>query len=696
MSTLPANSPFAQPSALPYHLPPFDRIKEADFRPAFEAGMAQQRQEIAAIAQSSETPGFDNTIVALERSGQLLDRVSKVFFNLSASNSNAELERIQTEMAPRLSQHQDAILLDPALWARIDAVYQQRAGLGLDAESQQLLERTHVQFVRAGAKLSEADKARLRSYNEQLSALSTQFQQSVRRSTRANALVIDDLALLDGLSPEQVGAAAAAAKARGLDGRWVITLQNTTVQPALAQLRNRGLRQRLYQASISRSNGGEADTTAAIAQLVKIRAERARLLGYATHADYVLEDETAARPQAVKAMLAELAPAALANARKEAADIQKLIDDEARAAHQPGFRLQPWDWAYYAEQVRRARYDFDESQVKPYFELDRVLQDGVFYAAHELYGISFQERKDLPVYHPDVRVFEVYDGDGQPLALFLADYFARDSKRGGAWMNSYVEQSRLFGNRPVVVNNLNIPKPAEGQPALLTFDEVTTMFHEFGHALHGMFSNVNYPSLSGTSVPRDFVEYPSQYNEMWSREPAVLAHYARHYQTGEAMPQALLDRLIAAGKFDEGFRTTEYLAAAMLDQSWHQIGAAQAPAAAQVMAFEGEALKKDGVAFAPIGPRYHSPYFLHIFEGGYSAAYYAYLWSEVLARDTEHWFHTHGGLQRANGDYLRAKVLSRGRSADPRRLFQEFYGGPPEIGPLLEHRGLTLPQHKGG
>jgi peptidyl-dipeptidase Dcp len=441
---------------------------------------------------------------------------------------------------------------------------------------------------------------------------------------------------------------------------------------------------------MERGRAGSADNTVIIAKLVKLRAERATLLGYPNHAAYQLEDESAGNPTAVHEILAQLAPAALASARQDAADMQKMIDAQAAAAHTESFALQPWDWFFYAEQLRKARYDFDQAQVAPYFELDRVLQDGVFYAAHELYGLSFKERKDLPVYQSDVRVFEVFDADGTPLALFLGDYFARDSKQGGAWMNSYVRQSKLFDLKPVVSNNLNIPKPQPGQPALLTFEEVTTMFHEFGHAIHGMLSNVHYPMLSGTSVPRDFVEYPSQYNEMWAREPAVLAHFARHYQTGEAMPQALLTKVLAAQKFDQGYATTEYIAAAMLDQAWHQLTVSQAPSAQEVPAFEAAALRKNGIDYAAVPPRYHSTYFSHIFAGGYSAGYYAYLWSEVLARDTGQWFHSHGGLSRANGDYLRTKVLSRGRSEDPQTLFRDFYGRPPDIGPLVEYRGLTL------
>ena len=684
-----SDNPFRQPSTLPYRLPPFDKIGDSDYVPAFEAGMREQREEVAAIARNPQPADFQNTIVALERSGQLLDRVSTVFSNLNGSNTNPELDKIDTEMTPKLTAHEDAILLDPALFARVASLYERRASLKLDPESLTLLERYHVVFVRAGAKLSEADKARLRALNEQISSLMTQFKQNVLKASKDGAVVVDSVAELDGLSAEQIGAAERAAAARNLGGKWVIPLQNTTNQPPLARLKNRALREKIYKASIARADGGAADNNAVISKMVKLRAERAKLLGYPNHATYQLEDESAATPAAVKGILTHIAPAALAAAKRDAAEMQKIIDTEAAGDHSKPFKLQPWDWAYYAEALRKARYDFDESQVAPYFELDHVLHDGVFYAAHELYGLTFKERKDLPVYQADVRVFEVFDRDGTPLALFLGDYFARDNKQGGAWMSSFVRQSKLFGLKPVVTNNLNIPKPQPGRPALLSFDEVTTMFHEFGHAIHGMLSNVQYPLLSGTNVPRDFVEFPSQYNEMWAREPVVLAHFAQHYQTGAPMPQELLNKVLTAQKFNQGYATTEYLAAAMLDQEWHLIDASQAPTADHVAAFEAAALRKNGIDFPDVPPRYHSDYFSHIFAGGYSSGYYAYLWSEVLARDTGKWMHDHGGLTRANGDYLRDKVLSRGRSEDPQTQFRNFYGRDPDIEPLIEYRGLT-------
>jgi len=683
------DNPFAEPSGLPYQLPPFDRIKVTDYQPAFLAGMAAQRLEFDAIARNPRAPTFANTVVALERSGRLLDRVATVFFNLNSSNGDEAMLAIETEMAPLLSAHSDAMHLNAALFARVDALYQQRTQLQLDPESLQLLERYHSQFVRAGAQLSDADKSQLRRLNAQLSSLTTQFRQNVLKSSRDGAVVVEHESELQGLSAPQIVAAADAACSRGLTGKWLIALQNTTMQPALGELHCRALRQRIYQASIARAVGGASDNTAIIAQVVRLRAQRARLLGYPNHAAYVLRDETAGDAKAVDAMLRQIAGAALHGATQRAAQLQQLIDAQCAAARRDSFTLQPWDWDYYSEQLRKATYDFDVAQVRPYFELNRVLYDGLFHVAHELHGLTFQERFDLPLYQHDARLFEVFDADGAPLALFLADYYARDNKQGGAWMNSFVTQSRLLDLKPVVVNNLNISPPPAGAPTLLSFDEVRTLFHEFGHALHGMLSSVEYPLLSGTNVPRDFVEYPSQYNEMWARDPSVLANFARHYASGEPMPQALLDKVLAAQNFDQAYQTTEYIEAAAIDQSWHQIEAREAPAADQVMSFEAAALKTNGLTCGAVPPRYHSPYFLHIFSGGYSAGYYAYLWSEVLARDTGAWLMRRGGLTRANGDTLREKILSRGRTEDPQKLFQQFYGGPPDIEPLLEYRGLT-------
>jgi peptidyl-dipeptidase Dcp len=683
-------NPFARESALPYRLPPFSAIRTAHFIPAFTEAMAEQRREIDAITASKAPPTFANTILALEQSGQMLNRVAAAFFNLNSSNTDAEIQKIEGEISPRLAAHRDAINMDPALFARVDALYRARSTLGLDPVSMTLLERHHTELLRAGSQLSESDKHKLKQLNEELSALTTQFKQNVMKATKDGALVVADVDELEGMSAEEIGAAQEAAKARSLDGCWLLTLRNTTTQPALAQLKRRAVRERLYRASVNRAIGGDADNLSLVARIVKLRAAHAALLGFENHAAYVLADETAGTPAAVNEILAQLAPAAVANARREAADIQQLIDSQAAATGTPSFQLEPWDWAFFAEQVRKARYDFDEAEVRPYFELDNVLRDGLFYAAAQLFGLRFEERRDLPAYRSDVRVFEVFDADGGAIGLFLADYFARDNKQGGAWMSSFVEQSWLLGHKPVVVNNVNIPKPADGQPVLLTFEEVTAMFHEFGHALHGLLSDVRYPLLAGTNVPRDFVEYPSQYNEMWAREPEVFANYARHYQTGQPMPRALLDKVLAAHRFGQGYATTEYLAAAVLDQSWHQIAEHEAPTADHVLAFEAAALAKHGVDLPAVPPRYRTTFFMHVFAGGYAAGYYAYLWSEILARNTEHWFRARGGLQRANGDELRARVLSRGRSEDPKGQFEKLHGRPAEIGPLLEHRGLTL------
>ncbi|HEX4872240.1 MAG TPA: M3 family metallopeptidase [Nevskiaceae bacterium] len=676
-----AGNPFAQPSRLPYQLPPFDQIRPEHFLPAFEAGMAEQLREVAAITGQSAAPTVDNTLIPLQKSGALLDRVASVFFNLTGAHTNPELEQIQATVAPLLSAHGDRIGLDPLLYARVKAIYEQRASLGLDAETLRLVERSHENFVRAGARLDAAQKEQLKALNLKLSTLTTRFQQNVLKEVNASAVLVSDRAELEGLSDNAIAAAAEAAKAAGKTG-YLLALQNTSGQPPLASLKNRALRQRLYEASIGRgSRGGEFDNRALIIEIAQLRAQRAALLGYPTHAAYGLEDQTARTPEAVNSLLARLAPAAVANARREAADMQKLLSRDLKGA-----TLQPWDWAYYAEKVRAQRYAYDESQLRPYFELNRVLVDGAFFMAKGLYGLSFKERPDLPVYHPDVRVFEVFEDDGRTLGLFLFDPFARPSKRGGAWMNSYVDQSALTGNQPVVGNHLNIPKPPAGEPVLLTFDEANTLFHEFGHAVHGLFSNVRYPQFSGTSVPRDFVEYPSQVHEMWTLWPQVLANYAKHYQTGAPMPQALVDKVLAADQFNQGFATTEYLAAALLDQAWHQI--APGTVIEDALAFEAAALKKAGVDYALVPPRYRSTYFSHIFAGGYSAGYYAYIWSEVLDAESVQWFKENGGFTRPNGQWFRERLLSRGGSVDAMTLFKSFRGREPSIEPLLERRGL--------
>lgn len=681
------DNPLLRPSDLPFGYPHFDLIKDEHFAPAYEAGMAEETREVDAIANASAAPTFDNTIVALERSGRTLDRVDRIFSALNGANTNPRLQAVERDLAPKLAAHEDSIHLNAKLFARIQAVYDQRAQLDLDPESLRLVERTYKDFVRAGAKLSDADKARLQQLNTELAELQTTFSQNVLKEKNASSIVVDSRDELTGLSPAEFTATEAAAKDDGQSGRYVIRLMNTTQQPSLASLENRALRQRIMAASLARgSHGGEFDNRATVARLVRLRAERAQLLGYPTHAAYQLEEQTAHDVGTVNKLLADLAQPAVANARREAADIQQIIDQE-----KGGFQVTAADWDFYAEKVRAARYAFDESKLKPYFELNRVLTDGVFYAATQLYGITFKERKDLPVYHPDVRVWEVHDTDGSLLAFFIGDYYARPSKRGGAWMNAYVAQSTLLGTQPVVANHLNIPKPADGQPTLLTFDEVTTAFHEFGHALHGMFSRVKYPRFAGTQVPRDFVEYPSQVNEMWATWPEVLKNYARHYQTGEPMPQELVDKVLAAQKFNQGYATTEYLAASILDQAWHQIKPEQAPAADGVLAFEATALKNAGVDFAPVPPRYRSTYFSHIFENGYSAGYYSYIWAEVLDADSVEWFKQHGGLKRENGDHFRAALLSRGGSKDALKLFHDFTGRDPYVEPLLKRRGLDQP-----
>ncbi|GMR12753.1 MAG: M3 family metallopeptidase [Gemmatimonadota bacterium] len=677
-------NPFFVESPLLFNMPDFDRIQDDDFAAAFERGMAEQRGEIDVIANNTEAPTLENTLVALERSGRTLQRVSAVFFNLVSADTNESLEALRSEMAPKLAAHNDRTFLNGVLFDRIEAVFDQRDELGLDPESLRLVERYRTDFVRAGARLSDPDKEKLKALNAELAELSTVFSQNVLNEVNALAVVVDSREELAGLSDNAIAAAEEAARERGLDGKYVIALLNTSGQPVLASLENRALRQRILEISLSRgSRGGDFDNRGVLTRIVELRAERARLLGYPNHAAYVLENETALTTDAVNQRLAALAPPAVANARREAADMQELINAEGG-----DFDLAAWDWAYYTEKVRKARYDFDESQLRPYFELDNVLQNGVFFAANKLYGLTFRERPDLPVYHPDVRVFEVYDKDGEMLALFLGDFYARSSKRGGAWMNAYVSQSRLLDERPVVANHLNVPKPPKGQPTLMTFDEVTTMFHEFGHALHGMFSDVTYPYFAGTAVPRDFVEYPSQVNEMWAVWPEVLENYAVHYETGEAMPRELLEKVLATQSFNQGFATTEYLEASLLDQAWHQRGPGELPDADGLLAFEAKALKDAGVALDAVPPRYRSTYFSHIM-GGYSAGYYSYIWSEVLDADTVEWFKENGGLNRENGDHFRTTLLSRGGSVDAMTLFRNFRGRDPDIAPLLERRGLT-------
>ena len=680
-----ADNPFFAESPLPHQLPPFDRIDDAHYAPAFERGMADQIAEIEAIAGASEPPTFENTIVALERSGQLLNRVAATFFALSSADTNDAINAIRNEMAPRLAAHTDRMLLDAGLFARVESLYERRADLGLDDESRRLVEEYYVDFVRAGARLSDAEKERMQAINARLAALSSRFTQNVLDEVNASAVVVESRDELAGLSEGQIAAAVAAAEARDLEGRYVIPLLNTSGQPALASLEDRGLRERITRTSLARgSQGGEYDNRGVITEMARLRAERAAMLGYPNHAAYILERQTARTVDAVNERLASLAPPAVANAEREAADLQAMA-----AAEGADIELAAWDWSYYTEKVRAERYAFDASQLRPYFEMDNVLENGVFFAATRLYGLTFEERPELPVYHPDVRVWEVFDVGGEALGLFIGDFYARPSKRGGAWMNAYVSQSHLLETLPVVGNHLNVPKPPEGEPTLLTFDEVTTMFHEFGHALHGFFSDVRYPYFAGTSVPRDFVEYPSQVNEMWATWPEVLRNYAVHHETGEPMPADLLDRVLATQQFNQGFATTEYLAASLLDMAWHQITADEVPDAAGVEAFEAAALEAAGVALATVPPRYRSTYFSHIWSSGYSAGYYSYIWSEVLDADSVEWFKENGGLLRENGDHFRSTLLSKGGSIEALDLFRAFRGAEPDIGPLLVRRGLN-------
>ncbi|WP_323142549.1 M3 family metallopeptidase [Massilia phyllosphaerae] len=682
-SLLPASNPFAKPSTLPFNYPAFDKIKNEDYAPAFEEGMRQQSLEIEAIANSKAAPTFENTVVAMERSGQLLNRVSTVFSSMVGANTNDTLNALDKDLAPKLAAHSDKIRLNEKLYARIKTLYDKRDKLHLDAESKYLLERYHTDFVRAGAKLSAADKEKLKAYNGKIAALQTQFSQNVLKEANASALVVDSRAELAGMSDKAIDVAAVEAKKRGLDGKFAIPVVNTTQQAPLSVLTNRATREKLLATSLARgSRGGDYDNRALVLELAKARADRAALLGYPSHAAYMLEDQTAKTTGAVNTLLADFAKPAVRNAKREAADLQKVIDAEGGK-----FQAAAYDWNYYSDKVRAQRYAFDENQLRPYFEFNNVLVNGVFFAATKEFGITFKERKDLPVYDPDVRVFDVFDADGKQLAIFLHDPYARANKRGGAWMNAYVGQNKLLGTHPVVANHLNIPKPAAGEPTLLTYDEARTMFHEFGHALHGMFSNVKYPRFSGSRVPRDYVEFPSQVNEMWMAWPEVLANYAKHYQTGAPMPSALLDKVQASSKFNEGYRTTEYLAASILDQRWHQLGPDQIPT--DVLAFEAKALQDAGVDFPLVPPRYRTTYFSHVFSGGYSSGYYGYLWAEKLDADTVEWFKEHGGLTRKNGDHFRKTLLSRGGTMDAMEMYRGFRGRDAKIEPLLERRGLT-------
>jgi len=675
-----ADNPLMTVSELPFRLPPFGVISAEHCREALLAGMAEQRTEIAAIVGSEQEPTFENTIVAMERSGALLVRAWNVFGNLTSSVSTPRLREIEREVAPLEAAHDDAIRLDPALFARIDAVHAARHDGGLDAEAVRLVERYHLDFVLAGAQLDEAGRRRLTELNQELSTLSTAFGQNLQLATEAAAVRVADRAELDGLSEEEIAGAATAAADRGLDG-YLLALLLPTGQPLLAKLRNRDLRRRVFEASLSRASAGEHDNRPVAARIAALRAERARLLGFDTHADLVLADSTAHTTAAVDAMLGSMVPASVANAESEAEVLRK-------AAIRDGVELAAWDWAFYGEQVRAERYAVDTAALRPYFELDRVLVDGVFHAAGLLYGFRFTPRPELPGYHPDVRVWEVSDAAGAAVGLYLGDFFAREGKRGGAWMSSFVRQSRLLGTAPVVVNNLNVSRAPDGQPTLLTLDEVNTLYHEFGHALHGLSSAVTYPRLSGTAVPRDFVEFPSQVNEMWALWPEVLGNYARHVETGEPLPRSAIEAIDAARLWGEGFATLEYLAATLLDQAWHRI--APGTEIGDPIAFEQQALADAGVATDLVPPRYRTTYFQHVFAGGYAAGYYSYIWSEVLDADTVEWFKENGGLRRENGDAFRTKLLAVGGSVDPLAAFRAVRGRDADPQPLLKRRGLVV------
>lgn len=678
-------NPFFKPSPLQYQAPDFNAIEFEHFEPAFEKGMEEHIAEIEAIANNAEAPTFDNTIVAMEKAGQILNRVSSVFYNLSSSHSNENIRALQAKLAPKMAAHQDNIRLNDALFKRIETLYNQRDELGLDTESERLLEEYYTDFVRSGAKLSDADKQKIRELNEQLSSLTNQFRDGLMSLTQETVVFVDDKEKLAGLSESKIESLANEAESRGKKGQYAIVLTNTTRQAILSQLADRELRQRVWEASANRGTGNTAtDQRPLVKQLVELRARKAQLLGYETWGDYVLETNMAGDPAAAKKMLRDLVPAVVSNVESEAAAIQEAIEADGK-----DFDLKPWDWFYYAEKVRAERYALNTDEVKKYFEFNRVLEDGVFYAMGELFGITFKERNDIPVYQEDVKVYEVFDVDGSSLGFFYADYFARDSKRGGAWMSSFRTQSGLMNQKPVILNNMNIDRAPEGQPTFLSFDEVSTMFHEMGHALHGMFSDVKYPSLAGTAVPRDYVEFPSTFQEDWMLNEKVINHFAKHYETGEQIPQELLDKVLAARNFNQGFDTLEYVAAALLDLEYHTVK--PGTEIKDVEDFEKEALTRNGVYVEAVPPRYRSTYFAHVFAGGYSAGYYAYMWSEVLAADAFKHMNNNGGLTLENGQAFRKAILSQGNSKDPMQQYIEWRGQEPTVEALLERRGLTDP-----
>lgn len=681
-------NPFFSASTLPYQAPRFDQLHDSDYAPAFERGMAEHLREINAIANSRAAPTFDNTIGAMERAGQTLNRVQMTFYGVYQANTDDTLNKVQSQEAPRLTAHEDEVYLNAKLFARVKSLYDRREKLSLTSEQAQLLDIYYQQFVHAGAQLSAADKTKLRAINTRLSNLETQYEQKLIASAKKGALIVDNKKALAGLDDNTIASAAKAAQERGLTGKWVIPLQNTTQQPALSSLTDRETRQALFEQSWTRAEkGDDNDTRATIAELAELRAQKAALFGYPNFAAYTLYDQMAKTPEAAESFMQQLVPATVAEQKREAEVLQKAIRKDGGK-----FDLKPWDWEHYSDQVRRAKYNLDQDEIKPYFELKTVLTDGVFFAANQLYGITFQQRTDIPVYQPDVMVFEVHDKDGSPLGLMYFDYFKRDNKSGGAWMSNFVGQSKLLGTKPVIYNVANFTKAAPGQPQLITSDDVTTMFHEFGHALHGLFADQTYPSLSGTSVARDFVEFPSQFNENWALDPKVLSHYARHYKTGAPMPKALVEKIRKAAHFNQGYALGEIVAAAELDMKWHSLPAT-APRQ-DVDKFETDALNSTGMDVAAVPPRYRSSYFLHIWSNGYSAGYYAYLWTEMLDQDVFSWFQEHGGLTRENGQRFRDMILSKGHTMDYGPMFRAFYGKDPDITPMLVHRGLVSEQGK--
>ena len=678
-----ANNPFAKPSTLPFQAPPFDKIKDTDYQPAIIAGMAQQRDEIRAIDANPAAPTFANTIAALEKSGRLLERASNAFSAVTGANTNDTLQAAETALAPKFAAHADAINLDPKLFARVSALYDTRDALGLDPEQAMVLRLTYENMVRAGAKLSPADKVTLSKLNGELSTLENDFQQRLLAGTKAGALVVDDKAKLAGMTDAEIAAAADAAKERGLTGKYVLPLQNTTQQPALAEMTDRATRQALFDASWTRSEKGDAnDTRAAIAQIALLRAQKAKLLGFNTWADYVLQNQMAKNPGTALGFMQQLGRPVAIEQRREAAELNALIKQQGG-----DFAVTPADWDFYSEQLRKAKYDLNQDELKPYFEINKVLTDGVFYAANQLYGLTFKRRTDLPVWQPDVMTYDVIDADGSPLGIMYFDYWKRDNKSGGAWMSNLVNQSKLLGTKPVIYNVGNFTKPAAGQPALITFDDVTTMFHEFGHALHGLFANQTYPSVSGTNTARDFVEFPSQFNEHWALDPKVLPHYAVNYKTGAVIPQSLIDKIKRASTFNVGYSFGETLTAAELDMSWHSLTAADGKQ--DVDAFEKKALADTGLDTGDVPPRYRTSYFRHIWANGYSAGYYAYIWTKMLDENAYDWFEKNGGMTRANGQRFRDMILSKGHTEDYAPMFRAFNGADPSPAPLLKSLGLN-------